>query len=86
MFNIGNIIILLGFVILCAIGYVMAEATTSLDNSTKCLDDRSELLTLNTESEELLCSVECPCYFYANYTKLPEDKMRWASNDSTKVL
>lgn len=32
MFNIGNILILLCFTIICALGYVMADATASLDN------------------------------------------------------
>lgn len=32
MFNIGNILILLCFTILCAIGYVMANVTMSFDN------------------------------------------------------
>lgn len=81
VFNIGNVIILLAFIILTVIGYIMANAVIPFEDVEKCLDDRSELLTLNTESEELLCSAECPC-FYNLSVPLP-GTLHFASNTET---
>ncbi|CAK60795.1 unnamed protein product (macronuclear) [Paramecium tetraurelia] len=91
VFNVGNIIIIIAFILLMVIGYVLADETRKLtdqdyqQNENTCLDHRFQLNTLDWESKDLLCSIECPCYYTQTNGALAKNKTKWAdAKDTTK--
>ena len=69
-----------------AIGFVLADEANKLidkdysQNTNTCLENRSELNTLDWESKDLLCSIECPCYYNQTNIPLPKNKTLWGDD------
>ncbi|CAK58202.1 unnamed protein product (macronuclear) [Paramecium tetraurelia] len=86
VFNVGNVIIIIAFVILMAIGFVLADEANKLidkdyqQNENTCLEHRFQLNTLDWESKDLLCSIECPCYYTKQNGDLPKNKTKWGDD------